>query len=295
MPIPVEPCPQGYGLQPALVPTPTPNPYAFGALAAFNVIDDPDDHHRAGTMYRNDLCGSQVLPWVDDCDPDEVLDKAPTDEDALSIVRGCPFHLLALLSCKETTIEALRERATTVFQLGEQRAIEDVVWANTIATADATVIGDDNPVNAVSIVRAVAALESAVAGCYPGVATLHADRGVGILAAADRLAERAGSTLVTPLNTKWALYADGLNTGPDGDPAPDGYAWVYATGEITLRRFPVDVRPDYQHTLVLGTNEPRVYVERTYVAEKPCCSFAILVNLSLGAGGDNGGGAPVEP
>lgn len=286
-------CDGTYGPHQTLVEQPSINPYRFGALSAYSIIDSPDAHERNGIVYKALACSSVVVPWVDNCDGDLVEPKEPTDLSFYTEAAGCPQHLLTVFSCKTTTLDAMFSEARAAFDLWEQKATEDLVWASVI-TPGATDI-TPTPGIGLSLVQALALLESTANGAYPGQLTIHGDRGLGNYAAFFLQLVREGAALYTPLGSKWALYADGLNTDPDGDPAPAGFAWLYATSNVSLRRWPTEVYPDgVERVLLPNSNEPRVVVERTIVPSIECIKFGVLVDLSLGTG-SLGVGDPVEP
>ena len=274
---PIAPCDGAYGAGPNLVEAPAVQPYAFGAMSAFDVVESNDPHDFNGITYKSPACQAGVAEWVDDCDSGAVLPKPVTDLDRDAVVRGCPFHLITNLSCKTTTLEAMFAEARLIFELGEQRQVEAAVFTRLLVQPDVVVL---NATEGIGFLQGVAVLESAIAECYPGRATLHADRGVAAYAAANRYLEKRGAGLFTPLDSKWALYAGSPNVGPDGAPAPDGHAWIWATSDVQLRRSSIDVRPDgTDHILQIGTNVPQVLVERSYVPSRECCAFAFLICL----------------
>lgn len=276
------PCPGTYGAPQKLVVAPTIEPYPFSAVSAYNVIDDTDDHERNGIVYKSPACQSDLNEFVDDCVSANVAPKTATDANRNAQIQGCPFHLYAKTSCKTTTLEAMYDEANVIFDLGENRGIEAAVWKNVLVPSAPTVINTVPGLpGALSIIAGVAALESAMACCYPGVPTFHTDRGMAIFAGNVFLLDRVGNQLETPLGSKWAFYGCAPNTGPDGLPAPAGTAWIYATSQLTLRRFPKMVSPpDHDQILLYPTNEPSVLVERTYVPSIECCAYAVLVTAS---------------
>lgn len=265
---------------PQLLVQSTPaTPYRYGAMTAFTVIEETDDHARNGIYYKSPFCAG-VNTFVDNCDTGEVDPKTPTDVDRDAVVSGCPFHLYAYLSCRTTTLEQMLVDARTALEIGEQRGVEENVWTQVLAQPSSVVVNTIAGVDgALGIVAALAALESRMADCYGGQATIHANRGIANYAAAELQMEKQGSAVFTPLGSRWAFYAGNPNTGPDGTPAPDGHTWIYATSQLTLRRFPVIVPNDVNHILIYPTNEPAVIAERTYVPSIECCSFAVLVCL----------------
>lgn len=278
-----DPCAGTYGAPPLNVPAPAILPWRFGLLSVANVIDETDDHARNGIFYKSPACTGTVTEWVDDCDSDLVDPKSPTGPDDTAYIQGCPFHLYAALNCKTTTLAAMGEEVLRVFELDEQRAVEAAVWANVLATPAATVLNASSlPADAFPIVGGIAALESAMAECYGGRATFHADRGVAPYFARDFQVHTEGSAKFSELGSAVAFYGGSPNTSPAGVVAPAGFAWIYATSTLTLRRFPIDVLPETDQRLQYSplTNEPFVLAERTYVPSVECCTYAVLVSLS---------------
>lgn len=263
-----------------LVQPPAISKYAYGAMSAFSIIEETDDHVRNGAYYKSPFCAG-VNTFEDVCSPDVPDPKTPTDVDQNSVVSGCPFNLYSYLSCRTTTLEQMLVDARIALDVGEQRGVEENVWNLVVATASSTVINASSlAADALGFLAGVAALESAIAECYGGQATLHADRGMAAYAADNMLLERQGGSAFTPLGSRWAFYAGAPNTGPTGAAAPAGHTWIYATSQITLRRFPVIAPDSVDHLLQYPTNEPVVIAERTYVPTRECCAFAVLVCLS---------------
>ena len=290
-------CPGTYGPGPLLIERPVVVPWGFGLKSVATIIDETNDHARNGIVYKSPPCTADVQPWVDNCIPDDLMIKMPTDADTNSIVRGCPFHLYTALSCKTTTLEEMLPAAQAIFNLGEQRAVEQQVWANVLAQPGTAVLNpagtDSDGYAAFTAKGGLAALESHIAQCYGGVATMHADRGVmafladghEVVPCGDICQEPNTAHQRTRLGTKFAFYGGSPNTSPDGTPAGAGFAWIYVTSELTLRRFPVAIHPesvDQRLRYNPLTNEPYIVVERTYVPSIECCAAAVLVCLNGG-------------
>lgn len=276
----VDPCPGTYGPRPLIVDAPTVKPWGYGLLSVANIIDEQDAHARNGIAYKSPPCDADVQPWDDNCDPSLRVIKSATDSEQNAIVRGCPFNLYAALDCKTTTLAAMGPYVAEVFAIGEQRAVETQVWERVLAQPSTMALNGVG--TEFTVAGGIAALESAIAQCYGGEATLHGDRGLATYAARDRLIQQVAGHLETILGTDFAFYGGSPNTSPAGVPAPAGSAWVYITSDLTLRRFPVDILPDVDQRLRWNplTNEPYVLAERTYVPSIECCAFAALVCLS---------------
>lgn len=267
-----------------LVDAPAVEPYKYGAITAYDVIDSPDPHVFNGISYKPYACDADVAEFIDVCPPASPTNKAPTDlllQD--NEVVGCPFHLYAYLSCKETTLDAMFDEAREVFRFAEQRGVEEQVWNRLLSEPDTVVLNDSElTADAVDFLQGIALLESNIAFAYPGQATLHADRGVYAHFATNMLLMRENGGLFTPVDSRIALYSGAPNTSPTGVAAADGYAWLYATSNVTLRRSEIDVFPeDAGHILTITpggfTNQPKVIAERTYVPSVECAKFAVQV------------------
>jgi hypothetical protein len=268
-------CPGTYGPSALIVDAPTVPLWEYGVLTVATIIDETDPHARNGIAYKAPACVGHVSGYVDDCVSPPT--KVPTDslagED--NVVQGCPFNLYAALSCRTTTLE----------EMGEQSAMEAQIWANVLATTTSVVLNASSlPADAFTPVGTIAALESAMASCYGGRATIHADRGLAPYLKRDHQLNLVGDHYETALGTKIGFYGGSLNTSPVGVAAPDGYAWVYITPELTIRRFEPEILPeDSAHRLQYTPdmiNVPFVLAERTYVPSTECCRFAVLVCLS---------------
>jgi hypothetical protein len=126
-----------------------------------------------------------------------------------------------------------------------------------------------------------------MAACYGGRATFHADRGLVAYLRATRQIDLVDRHYETALGSKIAFYGGGPNSSPTGVTAPAGYAWMYATSEMTIRRGEIAILPpDAAHRLQYVnadgdmTNEPFILAERSYVPSIECCAYAVLVCLA---------------
>lgn len=281
------PCPSAGGMPPiTCLPAPTVIPYKFGAITAFDVIDETNEHARFGVFYESLACLADVLPMPDNICPPDAFVKVPTFGDESAHIQGCPFSLYAAIDCRRFTLDSMTSEVEQIFRYGEPRALEAAIWTNVLAQPTTSVLNTvAGPPGAMGFLPALAALESFMAGCYPGIPTIHADRGMMAYGAKVNAFKPLGDSAYTPLGSRWALYGGNPNTGPDGTPAPPGHTWIYATSQLTLRRFPQQTLvPDFplQKDANGGqTNVPYALTERTYVATVECCRAAVLVCLDL--------------
>lgn len=264
------------------IEAPTCTPWRFGLLSVATVIEESDPHIRNGIQYKPMACIAGVEPWDDVCPPAVPDLKTPTDLDDQNVrVEGDPFTIYSYLSCKTTTLEAMFDQVRNAFALGEPRAVEQEFWLRVLAQPDCTVLNEvAGAAGALSTLAGIAALESYMADNYGCSATFHADRAVAPYAFSDHQLVRNGGALETQLGSRFAAYGASINTGPDGVVAPDGHAWIYATSQVILRRFPVDTYPEsVDQILQRNSNEPIVIAERTYVPSIECACAAVLVCL----------------
>lgn len=272
---------------PVIIDPPAIQPYRFGLLSVATVVDHQgDDHELNGITYRSLACAANLEEFVAVCPTANNPSKVATDDARTTVVTDGAFELYANLSCKQTTLEAMFQEARDIFALGEPKAFEAAFWTKVLALPTATVLNTTpGPAGALSVTSAIAALESFMGCCYPGRAVFHSDRATVPFAAADHELIRQAGTLETVLGSGWAAYACSPNTGPDGTVAPDGHAWLYATSQPIIHRWPAHVLPDnVTHVLKRDanggqTNEPQVIVERSYLAYTECCVAAVLVCL----------------
>lgn len=271
---------------PLLVSPPAIQPLPYDLLSVATVIDDPDIHALNGVTYKSLACGADLNTFVAVCPTSDNPVKTATDDDRQIIISDDLIELYANLTCKETTLEAIFQEARDIFALGEARALESAFWASQLAVAGSVVLNTTAGVDgALSVTSAIAALESAIACCYPGRPVFHADRGVAPYAFAAFQLEKAGNELQTRQGSAWASYACAPNTSPAGVEAPDGYAWVYVTSQPVIRRWSAQTLPmDVGYVLTKNdtgglTNVPSVKVERSYLPSLECCAFAVLVCL----------------
>lgn len=280
---------------PPLIVTPPPTEPAVGGLYAvtrFPDLPDEGDGRRwecGGIQYQAETCARPV-GWTEVCPPEVPLDKEATLE--LPIVEGTPFTVVLGLQCKLVghTLEEFRDIVVRAFTLCEQRSVEEIFWTgsqgnNSLAgTAEAPseceILGDVT--NPLSITAGVSAIESYLGSNYCGTGVIHAPRGIAAFAAAANLMCQCGTPKVsTPLGTRWAFgggYA--ANTGPDGTEAPEGVAWLYGTGAVSMWRSEIWVNPDdLRYAFNTRTNDVTVFAERKYAITYECACAAVPVSI----------------
>jgi subtilisin family serine protease len=278
-------CPNLYVKAPAV------ERYGFGLFSvAIMPAPEADPHWRCGVEYEPYAC-DQARVEGDRCatpQPDKEVD------DGVPLVTGSPFTVYDGYLCRlpgRPSEAEIHDRATQALELGEQRAVEEVFWTGTagntphLADPSAVVLNatpTPTAADALNIVAGVAALETYLGAHYSGVGILHMPRGAATLLSREGVIFRERTALRTLLGTGVAAgggYA--VNVGPDGTEAPDGTAWIYATGAVVIRRGEIIINPDtVAAALNRATNEVEILAERQYVITSECVLAAVLVSIS---------------
>jgi hypothetical protein len=139
----------------------------------------------------------------------------------------------------------------------------------------------------VNVVGGMAALEDFLGEFVPCKGIIHVPRGmVPVLGVAGQLANESSETqLKSHLGTLFAAGGGYDNTGPDGEPAPDGEAWLYATGQTRVWLGDVfDTPPDSEaySRYNLRNNDLLAVAERVVIVGYECDVAAIRVNINFG-------------
>jgi hypothetical protein len=164
------------------------------------------------------------------------------DESTFSI--GDPFVVYDGRTCPGKTEAELKTSALNRLQLSEMRQVEQMFWRgpNQPQLSDPSVTIVHNPAEPVSPAMGVALLEACLADSYLGVGMIHAPRyTAGLFSRELQIAYDlgVGPALKTSIGTNWVFGAGYPRTGPDGTTPPAGQSWIYATGQIVIRRSPV--------------------------------------------------------
>lgn len=169
-----------------------------------------------------------------------------------------------------STFEA-NESVAVEKALMQQRFVQNgVIWA---APPDLTPAG-----GAVQPEVGLAILEGHASGNYAGVPTIHAPRSIGSLLLTRAAIERSGNVLLSKQGSKVASGGgyEAANQSPAGVAAPAGEKWVYASGEVSVYRGPVEAHNQMDRS----TNELFSLVERQYTVAVDCYTAAVRVKVN---------------
>src|SRR5262245_5992733 len=275
----------------ALVNGPRFTPLPYGLMSVAQIVDDPDLHWQAGTIFEPDVCAPANAHSGVFCSPDPGLTKEPLATEDASAAE--PFNLYAWVACAPVgwgdDLADLEAKTVRALDAGEDRTLGRVFWTGQPDQGDvihphldsdeqlmvgphgatdielqsaATDVGGGDPVSA------LAAVEAALADCYGGQGVIHVPRVLLPFLAKDNLVTVQGPQLHTLGGNLVAAYATTDTT-------------IYGTGAVMLRRSPVKRRGQRPADYVGRTDNSTVFVvERTYVIDWDCCHFRASVDLS---------------
>ncbi|WP_428950958.1 hypothetical protein [Streptomyces sp. cg35] len=267
------------------VQQPTPQARRYGLYSAATVTDERV--RQAYATWTTDTCAEGDY-WAL-CDPerpgleDGNAETKRTDQPRWDT--AWPIGLYAGLACGDLNTEDIDRRVRARLDAAEERLIERALWSDRAGIlpslkSDRAVVlaGADAP--APGITEAVALLEEALGGATSELGVLHAPRRLAASARARNLANPDGPRLKSPLGVPWAFGSGYSLTGPDGTATP-GTAWIYATGQVTVRRDSVQVLPG-THPRTAGFFDPPsnthyAIAERIVLVTFDCPLFAVAV------------------
>lgn len=262
----------------AAAPVYTQTPSAAGVLAV--IITDVLTGAVLAHNVTVNLAGAVTAGGTATLDAGDIFSKS-FNQDNL-IIEGTAFGLYAETGCYLTgAVDTAEARARAKFAAGEQAAVERVIY-RTMIIPGATDI-TPTPGTPVSLKTGLGLLEQYSAANYGGTPIFHAPRSLAPWAADIYYIERVQSQLHTQLDSIWAFGGGYDNLGPDGDPAPAGTVWVYATGTIVITQSQVWVpaaTPE-EGAANLFRNQLRVLAERSYAPTIDCLRAAVLINLEV--------------
>jgi hypothetical protein len=210
------------------------------AISASTVGPPPSSD--SGTLVVDVDCNGTARLLLEVCLPEPIDNKAFSTS---TFVFADPFVVYDGRICPNFTEDQLRASAVNRLGASEQRQVEQQFWIGPtrmhLAGPDTVVLGGGLPV---SPAMGIALLEGYLADHYLGVGYIHAPRyTAGLLHREMQVVYdlATGATLATAIGSRYVFGTGYPTTGPDGTPAPPGHAWLYATGQVVVRRSPLVV------------------------------------------------------
>lgn len=284
-----------------LLPGPVIEPTRYGLLSVVQgPYEFPSPEAEGGVEWEDALCGDvfTTLPGcgLDSTPPVKSLTGGPTFEDA------DPFTIYATYDCStggRRTQDAF-DIARARLLANEGKGVERVFWtgvtnAGTIlpslaggnANGDIPVVDLTPAGGALCPIDAVAALESNLADCSPGLGVIHANYGLATYLFAENLVINDNGQLRSGTGQRFAFGAGYPGTGPAGNTPAAGETWMFATGPVIAWRGDVFMTPDEVGAAVdRSINQITVFAERTWAVGFSCCLFAVRVALGCASGAD---------
>jgi hypothetical protein len=202
-------------------------------------------------------------------------------KDAWGVVwqAATPFVIYNAIQCAPVGMSDATVRANARLGWNEHRLVERGFFLGeqgnrtalaTNATTALTPLEASDP--GLDIFEALGVIESAAQNATNTQLVIHAPRALAAWASHERLVFRDGSQLVTPLGNLWAFGAGYGYEGPDGTAHPE-QAWLYATGEMVIRRSQVVSNEVFS----APTNLALAVAERAVLVTAECTQVAAKV------------------
>lgn len=236
-----------------------------GLLAVANVIDNADGSYTYnGVTYETALCGpSRRIP---EYGQDKTFDMTGTNASVnFGIYRGVEAPLL-------THKDDAQNMARTAFDNGEGWAVERAIQ-ELVLNPDAVDLTPTTGTPVTNMKRALGLLEQYAQDNYVGLPIIHGNR-IATQLIPDPQIDKDNWTLHTMHGTPVANGGGYYATGPGGEVAAAGEAWLFVTGQVNIWRGAL-ITPD--EVYALKQNRTFALAERTYTASVECISAAILV------------------
>lgn len=282
-----------------LVPTAGLEVAPFGILSpATTTYNENDSFWTNGFTYENHDAGLTVInATISGGDLGTyvpVADNTASPASTEHFKTYYPFDIRASIkvSTMGTNPADIEASAKMALDVVTQKAVEREFWYGDIArsltspndnrwlASTASVDVTPSAGTAVKVRYGLALLEQALAGAPLGAqGVIHTTRDV---ASALRL-EADGKTLRTNLETPVVAGVGYSKDGPDGNPAPAGQAWMYATGPVSVRLGKLTIVPDKLNQAIdVRTNTIEYFVDRpAAITWATTDSYAVLVDLTL--------------
>lgn len=265
----------------------TPAVPRFGLLSIAEMPDDGGDRAVYNGIEYQLPAVPQATAAATDCLP------APEDEreldEGLPFGESEPIRAWAGWQCSPVGLSErdVAQHATQKLIAAEGPFLEKQVWSE----ATPSLMGEGTVLvqgTAVPLAVGVGLLEAWLYEHYAGVGALHVPRSLGAFADHKGILHASGSKIATLAGTPVALGAY-PNLGPNPDPEEAGLVapaagsfWIVASGDVVVRRTPVQVQTARGGTGYVNarTNTVQGIAERSWAVAFDQVSAAALVNLT---------------
>jgi hypothetical protein len=271
---------------PVYVPAPNPAVSRYGLFnVATGPLDLPINARVGGLQYEISNCTLPVGYEIN-C---QASHAEKVISSGVTVVTGAPFIVYSAIRCDTVGLVNWGEERVKKFlydQLvaGEQATVENIFSSQTFGQFPG-LSGNPAVVNlgsAIGIVRAVGMLESWLYGRYGRPGVIHAPMLAAPYFSGSHVTEEK-SDGIWRTDTKTAVsFGNYAGTGPTGQAAGAGNAWLYITGQVAIWRTPDSALfvPPMGQVINRTTNVITTVMEREYVLTFDCYVAAVEVTLA---------------
>lgn len=252
-------------------------------LTSVAVVNETDNRFENGIRWLPEQClGGHVFDLCINSDDINTPIGMPGD------TLGDSFGVAVTLECGTITSRTLdlEARARRFLAASESRLVANTLW-NGLSVPDHFMnylardgdVDELNSGSATDPVRALADLETALAGCRNGgQGVIHASRQTATYWQHHNLLFKEGALLRTAFDTLVVADEGYDGSAPDGTDATAGNAWAYATGMVQVHRGPMQMIAPTE-TTQSEKNKMRVTAWRPFAVQfDPCCHIGINVD-----------------
>lgn len=193
------------------------------------------------------------------------------------------FHVYGAYRCTPVghTLDYARDRAAEHLQVREEAVAEQAIWTGDLDTEGFAANAEEAVSGAVSITRAIGALEQWIARAYGSQGVLHMTREAAVAGIAADALVVVGNQVRTVLGTPVVAGTGYPGTGPAGQEPTDGQTYIYVTPGLLGYRSEVFPGTDTVQAGFDKTNNNLTAVaERAYsIGWDPCGTAYALANF----------------
>lgn len=271
-----------------------PRPFGLFSVAPPQTLDQPF-WMAGGVNWEDDLCGDNVIAFLDNCPPATGFTK-PANR-VFNFCHADPFQVMESFDCS-TGGRAWRsgeafEIARRRLLVWEQYAVERTFWTGASANGavnpslafgneDCDIEVEDvtgaSPVNALD---SLVILETAMHDIIPNGGVIHVPTSIiSYLDNFKNLIERDGG-YYTRAGNRIVAGAGYTGTGPGGAAPAADTTWIYGTGPVAVYQSNMFTVPDdLSQAVNRSINDITVRAERYFSVAFSCGVFAINVELT---------------
>lgn len=260
----------------AIMPTveitaPEVAPRRFGILSVADLTLKNPLRTLGGTTFRSNGCVPTLGVAGDLCGTQDVK---PTQEDN-EYAGGFTFSAFVHRTCRAVAdYTEAKERATALYNAGEQNAIETALWGYLVSAGTAATILHGG--TALAPADAVSALEGYAGRHYAGDPVIHGPRGLVSLLTDKGPVERHGNRLETVLGSSVVAGGGYGYNGPGAAAAADNTGWLFVTGKVFGEQSALNAQNPFL-TQSPRDNTVNTLVERSYSMNVDCFVAAVKV------------------